>query len=157
MFEFPVDPPFLPWGAVSDRPPVNSRRGRRCREHTTHSQEENAMATPTSTCSRCVMDTTAQGIRFDDKGVCNYCHLHDRMEQSLRHKEGTVEQIADKIRKAGKNRPYDCVVGVSGGTDSTYCLYMVKKLGLRPLAVPGPGAVRRVHRPGRRSECARID
>ena len=93
------------------------------------------MVTSTSTCNRCVMDTTATGIRFDDKGVCNYCHLHDRMEKSLRDKEGTVEQIAEKIRKAGQSRQYDCVVGVSGGTDSTYCLYMVKQLGLRPLAV----------------------
>jgi N-acetyl sugar amidotransferase len=135
VFESLFDPPFLPCGAVSHRPPVTSRRGRRRREHTTHSEEENAMITPTSTCTRCIMDTTAQGIRFDDKGVCNYCHLHDRMEESLRHKEGTIEQIAAKIRKAGKNRQYDCVVGVSGGTDSTYCLYMVKKLGLRPLAV----------------------
>jgi tRNA(Ile)-lysidine synthase TilS/MesJ len=57
------------------------------------------------------------------------------METSYGGRAGTVEQVADNIRKAGKNRQYDCVVGVSGGTDSTYRLYVVKKLGLRPLAV----------------------
>ena len=93
------------------------------------------MVTTTSVCNRCVMDTTAPEIRFDAGGVCNYCHLHDRMEAAHRHREGTIEQVSERIRKAGKNRPYDCVVGLSGGTDSTYCLYTVKQLGLRPLAV----------------------
>jgi N-acetyl sugar amidotransferase len=93
------------------------------------------MVTSTNTCSRCVMDTTAPDIRFDSAGICNYCHLHDRMEATHRRREGTIDRVSDRIRKAGRKKQYDCVVGLSGGTDSTYCLYMVKQLGLRPLAV----------------------
>jgi hypothetical protein len=57
------------------------------------------------------------------------------MDSSLRAREGTVEVLCERMRKAGRERAYDCVVGLSGGTDSTYCLYVTKKLGLRPLAV----------------------
>jgi hypothetical protein len=81
------------------------------------------------------MDTSTPGIRFDAAGHCTYCKLHDRMETSLRPREGTVDALCEKIRKSGRGRAYDCVVGLSGGTDSTYCLYVTKKLGLRPLAV----------------------
>jgi len=93
------------------------------------------MAKPTTTCSRCVMDSSTPGLRLDPAGHCNYCRLHDRMETSLRVREGTVDALCDRIRKAGRKQAYDCVVGLSGGTDSTYCLYVTKKLGLRPLAV----------------------
>ena len=90
-------------------------------------------------CTRCVMDTTDPDIVFDENGVCNHCHTYDRMvreyvvdgEEGLRH----LEQTAQKIRKDGQGKKYDCVIGVSGGVDSTYVAYHVKKLGLRPLAV----------------------
>ena len=90
-------------------------------------------------CTRCVMDTTDPDIVFDENGVCNHCHTYDRMvreyvvdgEEGLRH----LEQTAQKIRKDGQGMKYDCVIGVSGGVDSTYVAYRVKKLGLRPLAV----------------------
>ena len=90
-------------------------------------------------CARCVMDTTDPDIVFDENGVCNHCHTYDRMvreyvvdgEEGLRH----LEQTAQKIRKDGQGKKYDCVIGVSGGVDSTYVAYRVKKLGLRPLAV----------------------
>ena len=90
-------------------------------------------------CTRCVMDTTDPDIVFDENGVCNHCHTYDRMvreyvvdgEEGLRH----LEQTAQKIRKDGQGKKYDCVIGVSGGVDSTYVAYRVKKLGLRPLAV----------------------
>ena len=78
------------------------------------------MGDTTKVCSRCVMDSSTPEIRFDGKGVCNYCSLHDRMEVAHRSREGTVEALAERIRKAGRSRPYDCVVGISGGTDSTY-------------------------------------
>ena len=90
-------------------------------------------------CSRCVLDTTIPSLRFDPKGVCQFCQSHDLMlrayprdEQIL--KERRVELIAE-IKRKGKCRPYDCIVGISGGTDSTYTLYLSKQLGLRPLAV----------------------
>ena len=90
-------------------------------------------------CTRCVMDTTDPDIIFDENGVCNHCHTYDRMvreyvvdgEEGLRH----LEQTAQKIRKDGQGKKYDCIIGVSGGVDSTYVAYRVKKLGLRPLAV----------------------
>ena len=91
------------------------------------------------TCSRCLSDTTIPGIRFDENGVCNFCKSHDSLlelypqEKSIRQER--LKNLVDKIKTKGKKRKYDCIVGVSGGTDSTYTLYLTKKLGLRPLAV----------------------
>ena len=85
------------------------------------------------------MDTTAPGITFDSVGACSFCDVHDRMESAFPLGEAgleTVRQQADEIRHAGRNRRYDCVVGVSGGRDSTYTIwYCVTQLKLRPLAV----------------------
>ena len=90
-------------------------------------------------CSRCVMDSSVPGIRFDAEGVCSYCHLHDKLERMFPIGEAgrkILERQAVRIRAAGRGRRYDCVVGVSGGRDTSYCLYYVKeKMGLRPLAV----------------------
>ena len=90
-------------------------------------------------CNRCVQDTTVPGISFDKEGICNFCHLHDKMERIYPNgKAGKVklEQIFKKIKKENRNKPYDCVVGISGGRDSTYLLWkVVKEWGLRPLAV----------------------
>lgn len=94
--------------------------------------------TPHKTCTRCVMNTLAPDIRFDADGVCNYCKIHDTLEHEFpRGEEGTriLEGLAARIRRDGRGRKYDCVVGVSGGRDTSYCLYMCKQLGLRPLAV----------------------
>lgn len=89
-------------------------------------------------CRRCVMDTDIPGVRLDDQGICNHCGIHDKLDQLYPTGETgrrEMEQLADRVRKAGKGRDYDCVVGVSGGRDTSYCLYMTKQLGLRPLAV----------------------
>ncbi len=90
-------------------------------------------------CTRCVMDTSDPGIDFDSDGVCNHCHLRDRMvEQAVSQGPDGDRQLAlvvDEIRRFGANKPYDCVIGVSGGVDSTYVAWKVKSLGLRPLAV----------------------
>lgn len=88
-------------------------------------------------CSRCVYDEKVPGISFDSARVCNYCHIHD--ELSAEYPNGPVgevrlAEIVDRIKKAGSGKPYDCVVGVSGGCDSSYMLYQMKELGLRPLA-----------------------
>ncbi|WP_382214180.1 hypothetical protein [Hymenobacter artigasi] len=86
-----------------------------------------------------MMDTTAPGITFDSEGTCSFCDVHDRMETAFPLGETgreTVRQQADEMRRAGRNRRYDCVVGLSGGRDSTYTLwYCVTQLKLRPLAV----------------------
>lgn len=85
------------------------------------------------------MDTSDPDIKFDEEGICNHCHNFDRMireyviseEAGLSH----LEQITNTIRNEGKDKPYDCVIGVSGGVDSTFVAYKAKELGLRPLAV----------------------
>jgi N-acetyl sugar amidotransferase len=89
-------------------------------------------------CSRCLYDETVPGIHFDGGGVCNYCHTHDRLDREYPTGEVgrlRLERIADDIRRDGNGKPYDVIVGVSGGADSSYLLYVARQLGLRPLAV----------------------
>lgn len=90
-------------------------------------------------CTRCVMSTVVPGIRFDLEGVCNYCHIHDKLEATFPtgvQGEKILQSIAERIRRSGRGKTYDCIVGVSGGRDTSYCLYYVKeKMNLRPLAV----------------------
>lgn len=97
------------------------------------------MSANSKTCSRCVMDTTDPDIRFDADGVCNHCHEYDRRarEEVFTGEDGRrrLQAIAEKIKRDGAGNQYDCVIGVSGGVDSTFVAYKVKQLGLRPLAV----------------------
>lgn len=90
-------------------------------------------------CSRCVLDTSVQEIRFDENGCCNICTEFLRMRSGLPinrpDRDVLLEELITRIRNSGKGRRYDCVVGVSGGVDSTYVAYLTKKFGLRPLAV----------------------
>jgi N-acetyl sugar amidotransferase len=89
-------------------------------------------------CRRCVYNDSVPGISFDRDGVCNYCHLHDAMDRQYptgQEGDRILHGIADRIRAAGKGKKYDCIVGVSGGCDSSYMLYKMVELGLRPLAV----------------------
>lgn len=90
-------------------------------------------------CTRCLMDTTDPNIVFDENGVCNHCHDHDRlMKQKVvtgKAGEEHLQKLVDEMKRDGRGKPYDCLIGVSGGVDSTYVAYLVKKMGLRPLAV----------------------
>ncbi|HMS01031.1 MAG TPA: N-acetyl sugar amidotransferase [Anaerolineales bacterium] len=90
-------------------------------------------------CTRCLMDTTDPNIVFDENGVCNHCHDHDRlMKQKVvtgKAGEEYLQKLVDEMKRDGRGKPYDCLIGVSGGVDSTYVAYLVKKMGLRPLAV----------------------
>lgn len=89
-------------------------------------------------CTRCICDTSIPGIIFNENGVCQFCKIHDYMEtQYPLNDEGKnkLDAIVGKIKKDGKGREHDCIVGVSGGRDSTYLLYLAVKAGLRPLAV----------------------
>lgn len=93
---------------------------------------------PRRLCTRCIYDDRVPGITFDADGVCNYCRTHDALElQYPMGDEGArrLERMAAQIRSAGRGHKYDCVVGVSGGCDSSYMLYKMVDLGLRPLAV----------------------
>lgn len=89
-------------------------------------------------CSNCVMDTTDSNITFDNYGVCDHCLTFYR---DIKPKWNTgdkgfkdISAIADKIKEKGKDSDYDCIIGMSGGVDSSYLVYLAKeKLGLRPL------------------------
>ncbi len=85
------------------------------------------------------MDTTVPGINFDARGECNFCSLHDKMDRAFplgEAGERHVQEMAADMKRLGRGKRYDCVLGVSGGRDSSFTLwYCVVKLGLRPLAV----------------------
>ena len=91
------------------------------------------------TCARCIMDTTDPDIVFDTQGVCNHCHRYDAMARQRLIPEGerrtALDALVANVKQSGRGKPYDCVIGVSGGVDSTYVAWLVKDLGLRPLAV----------------------
>lgn len=98
----------------------------------------NAPLSVERTCSRCLYDTTIRGITFDERGVCSYCAMTDRLE--LEHPAGDegrarLHAMVERIRRDGCGKRYDVVVGVSGGCDSSYMLHLACTLGLRPLAV----------------------
>lgn len=89
-------------------------------------------------CTRCILDTTVGDIWFDELGECKYCKIHDELEKA--HPLGDrlqieLDEMISKIKKSGSKNKYDCIVGISGGRDSSYTLLTAKKLGLRPLAV----------------------
>jgi len=90
-------------------------------------------------CSRCIYDEDIPKITFDGDGVCNYCRLAEQLEQEYgtasEKGERLFADIVREIKEAGRGKKYDCVVGVSGGTDSSFMLYQAITLGLRPLAV----------------------
>jgi len=89
-------------------------------------------------CSRCISDDSIPGISFDSRGVCNYCKIHDNFDKEYPtgdQGQKILQEIANKIKYQGRNKKYDCIIGVSGGCDSSFTLYLAKKLGLRPLAV----------------------
>jgi N-acetyl sugar amidotransferase len=93
----------------------------------------------TQVCSRCIYDSRTPRIQFDADGVCNYCHMIEDLERQYAtgtpEGERTLMDQIEQIKREGRGRPYDCVVGVSGGTDSSYMLAKAVEWGLRPLAV----------------------
>jgi N-acetyl sugar amidotransferase len=96
-------------------------------------------ATALRICSRCIYDERVAAITFDENGVCNYCY----QIESLKEQYGTGKSKGEKlfslitkdIKKFGVGKKYDCIIGVSGGTDSSYLCFLAKEWGLRPLAV----------------------
>ena len=89
-------------------------------------------------CNRCVYDETVPLITFDEDGICNYCHMHDDLDRrypSGEEGENYLVQLAAEMKESSKGKKYDCVVGVSGGCDSSYLIVKLIELGLKPLAV----------------------
>ena len=88
-------------------------------------------------CTNCVMDTTDSKIVFDEHGVCDFCNdYYNNIRPGWNSIEDNPElmKIADKIREEGKGKKYDCIIGMSGGVDSSYLCYLAKeKMHLRPL------------------------
>lgn len=90
-------------------------------------------------CTRCVMDTSDPEIVFDAQGLCNHCHQFDTFWRPRWHPgaEGAkqLEAMLAAVRSAGKAKPYDCIIGISGGIDSSYLAYKAREWNLRPLVV----------------------
>lgn len=90
-------------------------------------------------CTNCVMDTTDPEIKFDKNGRCDYCDNYYNVMLPSWDPEGgedKLKKLTEKIKKAGRGKKYDCVIGLSGGVDSSYLVYYTKeKLGLRPLVL----------------------
>jgi N-acetyl sugar amidotransferase len=89
-------------------------------------------------CVRCIYDARIPRITFDPEGVCNYCRQYDEMDHDYPTGEAgrrLLEAKVEEMKRAGQGKPYDIVVGVSGGCDSSYMLHLAKKeFGLRVLA-----------------------
>lgn len=93
---------------------------------------------PYQLCTSCIMDTSDPNIIFDEYGRCDYCCSAQRVLKknwnSNSNNESYILGVANLIRQEGKGKDYDCIIGVSGGLDSSYVTYVAsKKLGLRPL------------------------
>ncbi len=97
------------------------------------------MTSAQTICSFCIMDTTDPDIQFYGEEGCNHCIAarrrltHDRFPGPEGEKR--LEDLVEHIKRVGKGQRYDCIVGLSGGVDSSYVIHRAKELGLRPLAV----------------------
>ncbi|KPU89359.1 ExsB family protein [Variovorax paradoxus] len=99
----------------------------------------NAVQKKYQICTRTVMDTSDADISFDENGVCN--HVHE-FEETARNKwfpnddgQRRLVEIIQKIKKEGEGNEYDCIIGLSGGVDSSYLALKAREWGLRPLVV----------------------
>jgi len=93
---------------------------------------------PYQLCATCVMDTSDAAITFDAEGVCDHCRTFHRDIKPHWHTDARgrreFEEMAARIKASGKGKPHDCILGMSGGIDSSYLLYVATvELGLRPL------------------------
>ena len=89
-------------------------------------------------CNRCVMDTSAGEIEFDGAGNCNFCEMLVRQniqKISSSNNSQSLDLLIENVKKDGAGKDYDCIIGVSGGVDSSWVLVQAVANGLRPLAV----------------------
>lgn len=90
-------------------------------------------------CTRCIMDTTDPEITFDESGYCNHCrgffeNVNNIMYEGKKGDE-KLKEIVSEVKATRRNKEYDCIIGLSGGIDSSYALVKTAELGLKPLAV----------------------
>jgi hypothetical protein len=86
------------------------------------------------------MDSDVPDITFNEEGNCNYCEeFLAMMERTVQpdpvKRQAELDLFVDQVKRDGKGKEYDCIIGLSGGVDSAWVLYQAKKMGLRPLAV----------------------
>lgn len=84
-------------------------------------------------CVRCVMDETVPGIQFDKNGICNYCEEAKKKLKEVKLKRRRLPQLIQEIKNKGRGKEFDCLIGLSGGVDSSYTLFSALLFGLRPL------------------------
>lgn len=89
-------------------------------------------------CTQCIMDTSDPRITFDAQGVCDYCNNFKTAIAPNWHTDQRGETelmaLAERIKANGRGKDFDCIIGLSGGLDSSYTAYIAKeKMGLRPL------------------------
>ena len=93
---------------------------------------------PVERCSVCILPRTTKGLAFDDSGVCSLCRAQPAPSETSTNENSnhkSIDDVLQRIRELGQNRKYDCLVGLSGGRDSSYLLYLlVRKHNLRCLA-----------------------
>lgn len=97
------------------------------------------MAQDHRVCTRCVMDDSDPALTFDANGVCSFCTRYEEVRAQSGYRPGVSEQELERtvavMKERSRGLAYDCILGLSGGVDSAYMLYLAKKLGLRVLAV----------------------
>jgi N-acetyl sugar amidotransferase len=89
-------------------------------------------------CTNCVMDTSDPKIAFDNRGVCDHCNTFYKWTLPSWHPDQTglamIQEKVEQIKRAGRGKEFDCIIGMSGGIDSSYLTYLAKEqFGLRPL------------------------
>jgi len=86
-------------------------------------------------CERCLIDSNIPGAELKG-GICRYCRIHDKLEKRYPISHKHLLKLSEKVKKSGKRRKYDCLIGISGGCDSSWLLHIVVKfLKLRPLVI----------------------
>jgi hypothetical protein len=85
-------------------------------------------------CVTCLYDESIPNITFDERGECSYCKQHWALNEKYLLKRHELPEMVEQMKREGKGKPYDVVVGVSGGCDSSYMLHIAVDYGLRPIA-----------------------
>ena len=95
---------------------------------------------PYQICTRCVMDTSDPEITFDDAGLCSHCQRYDSMVRDIvaradrGERQSELDAIVAQIKERGRGHDYDCIMGLSGGVDSSVTAAKVLSVKLRPIA-----------------------
>lgn len=84
-------------------------------------------------CGRCCLDGSAEELTLDQRGVCNFCHQAQQALKEIKAEKKNLARIIPQIKKAGAGKNYNCLIGLSGGVDSSTVLHYAVELGLRPL------------------------